>query len=299
MEKLKVLFNKLKKPDKTTFALTFILTVIFIALSIVLVIMYPNFILSYPVYAFAAIGLGYSVYLIVLVAPKIRAKIIRALEKNKFTKELYKNFGYRKMVFAIVSFILNVLYALTHAVFAVLAKSVWLGALATYYIALSAIRGGAITVSGKTRGKTDMESKLKQVRSYRNCGIYTVLLNFALLGALVQMVVSNQGFSYAGYLIFVMAAYTFYKVIFSVIDMVKLRKTNDYSIRAINRIGFVSSLVSLFALQTAMFAAFGQGIDTRLPNSITGGAVSLLIIAIGVLMVIKAVKIEKNLRKDS
>ncbi|MBQ9734920.1 MAG: hypothetical protein IJV95_03565 [Clostridia bacterium] len=298
MNKLKEFLNKLKNPNRAVYPLTFILSVIFIALAISLVVLYPNGIINYVVYVFSAVGLAYSIYLIVLIVPKIKGAIISAFNKRKFTRELYKNFGFRKLVFAIVSFILNVLYALTHAVFGILSKSIWLGALATYYIAISAIRGGAIVASSKTRGKTDMNSKLKQIKSYRNCGIYTVLLNFALLGALVQMVIANQGFLYAGYLIYVMAAFTFYKVIFSVKDLIKLRHADDYSIRAINKIGVVSALVSLFALQTAMFAAFGQGINTRLPNAITGGIVSMLIIGIGVLMIIESVKIKRRLLKE-
>jgi len=299
MNKLKKIWQKLLAPSALIMAVTLVLSAIIIAAALVVVISGYDGVLAYILYAFSAIMLTYSVYVIVLVAPKIKRAILLMLKKHKFTNELLENFGFRKLIFAIVSFTFNILYALMHAVFAIISKSVWLGALAIYYIALSAIRGGAVSVCGRTRGKTDYSVKLGQIKSYKNCGLYLVLLNFALMGALVQMVVKNQGFMYAGYLIYVMAAYTFYKLTFSIIHLFKLKSTDDYAVRAINNIGLANSLVSIFALQTAMFAAFGAGLNTRAANAATGGAISIGIILIGIYMLIKGKKELKKIKEKT
>lgn len=298
MNKLKELWKKLKSPSAGIIALTFVLSTVFIGFAIYFAVTAPKNVLSYAFYAFSATGLSYSVYLFVLLVPKIKGALVKSIQKNKFTNELLDSFGYRKLVFAIASFILNVLYALAHAVFAVLSRSTWLGALAVYYTALSAIRGGAVSVGGKTRGKTSNEVKFRQINSYIRCGAYLVLLNFALSGALVLTVIQNRGFAYAGILIYVMATYTFFKLTMSIIHIIKLRKSDDFSVKAINNIGFANALVSITALQTAMFAAFSPEVNVRLPNALTGGAVSLLIIALGIYMIISGKSARKKLKSE-
>ncbi|MBR1968620.1 MAG: hypothetical protein IKA11_04420 [Clostridia bacterium] len=298
MDKIKKFLQKIKNQPAVVTALMLILSILVIAVALYIVISGYDGVLAYIFYGLSAIALSYAVYIVIIIAPKVKGGIIKYLKKYKFTAELLENFGYRKLIFAIVSFIFNILYAIMHAVFAILSRSIWLGALATYYIALSAIRGGAVVVCGKTREQSELLIKQRQIRSYKNCGLYLVLLNFALMGALVQMVISNQGFMYAGYLIYVMAAYTFCKITFSIIHLFKLKSTDDYSVRAINNIGLANSLVSMFALQTAMFAAFGGGIDTRIPNAATGGAISIGIILIGVYMFVKGYKEQKKIKME-
>lgn len=298
MNKWKMAVQKLLKPNALIIALTFIFTPALIALSLYLVIANIMNVLSYVSYALSALALTYAVYIIVLLAPKIKARIISGLKKHAFTARMLDSFGYRKFVFAAFSFTLNILYALSHAVFAVLSRSIWLGALATYYIALSLIRGGAVKICGDNRAYDKEHSHVREIKSYRNCGVYLLLLNLALVGALVQMVIENKGFMYAGYLIYVMAAYTFYKLSFSIKDFIKLRKDKNYAVKTVTYIGLITSLVSLYALQTAMFAAFGGGVDVRLPNALMGGAVTISIIALGIFMIIKGNKALTTMKEN-
>lgn len=298
MNKFKAVLQKILSPSAKIISLIYALTLVFIGLSLYMVFTDTLNVLSYIVFGVSAVLLAYSIYVLVIYAPKIKSAIVHALKRFRFTDKLLQSLGYRKLVVAIFSFIFNVLYAVVHAVFAILSRSVWLGALATYYIALSFVRGWAVNVCARVHGKSERVYKERQLKLYRNCGAFIVVLNFALIGALVQMVVENKGFLYAGYLIYLMAAYTFYKAIFSVKHLIQLRKTQDYSVQAINNIGLANSLVSILALQTAMFVAFGSGENVRLFNALTGGAVSLCIIFIGLIMIIKGNKHLKHIRKE-
>lgn len=53
---------------------------------------------------------------------------------------------------------------------------------------------------------TEILSELKQ---YRLCGVILMLMNIALAGVVILVVRKNEGFEYAGYLIYVMAMYAF------------------------------------------------------------------------------------------
>ena len=300
MIKWKDIWNKLKAPSVLFSILYSIGSILVITATLVLLILgYTYNVFGYVLYAISAIALTYLVYIIVYFAPTIKKAIINTLKKHKFTNELLESYGYRSIIFAIFSFIINIAYAVFQGVIAILSGSIWYGALATYYIAISCIRGGVVAVSRKRKQLGETFTLEKQLKSYRNCGIYLVFLNFALLGAIVQMVLSDQGFKYAGIMIYVMATYAFYKLGMSIYNLFKARSHNDYTIQSIKNISFADALVSILALQTALLYTFSENYQPYLPNSLTGGAVSLAIIAMGIYMIIKGNRELREINKES
>ena len=299
MNKFKEIWAWLKVP-KVWFAVLYcVMSILLMAGTVVLVVLgFSNNVVAYLLYALSAIALAYLIYIIVYFTPKMKAGIIKALKKHRFTNELLESYGYRSIIFAVFSFIINIAYAVFQGVIAILSRSIWFGALATYYIAISLIRGGVVAVSRKRNLKGCEFPLQKQVKAYRNCGVYLVLLNFALTGAIVQMVLSEQGFKYAGILIYVMASYAFYKLGMGIYNLFKARKQNDYTIQSIKNISFADALVSILALQTALLYEFSENYQPFLPNLLTGGAVSLIIIGLGVLMIYRGQKKLNELQKE-
>ena len=293
MEKFKNLLKKLKSPS-ILFAVIFsILSIAIITVTIVLLCLgYTNSIIGYILYALSAICLSYLVYILILYIPKMRASIIASLRKHKFTSELLDSYGFRTITFAIISFIINIGFAVFQGVIAILSRSIWYGALATYYVAISCIRGGLVLASRK---KKTLKEKLI---TYRNCGISLFVLNSSLIAALVQMVVANETFKYGEILIYVVALYAFYKLTISIINLFKAHKHNDFIVSSIKFIGFADALVSILTLQTAMFQSFGSGFNPALYNALTGGAVSLTIIGMGIFIIISSHRKLKNLPKE-
>ena len=298
-QKLKNFYLKLKSPS-LTFSIVFsIIAILIISATIILVALnLTHNIITYIFFGLSAIALTYLVYLFVLYIPKLKDKIINNMQKHKFTNEMLISYGYRSTIFAFCSLIINILYAIFQGVFAILAQSIWFGALATYYIIISLIRGGIIFIARKKKKNKEEFTIEKQIKPYRNCGIYLIFLNFALIGALVQLVVTNNGFKYAGLMIYCMATYAFYKLAMSIYNLFKARKHNDYTIQSIRNISFADSLVSILALQTALLSEFAKGYNPAIPNALTGGAVSIAIIAIGIYMAINGSIKLKNIQKE-
>ena len=143
------LIYKLKNPNVLFSIIYTILSLGIIVSTIVLLALGYSGILMYLLYGISAITLSYLVYIVIYYTPKIRNSIIITLKKHKFTNELLESFGYRSLIFVIFSFILNIAFAIFQGVIAILAHSLWYGALAIYYIALSLIRGGLVSVSKK------------------------------------------------------------------------------------------------------------------------------------------------------
>lgn len=86
----------------------------------------------------------------------------------------------------------------------------------------------------------------------------------------------------------------------SIIDMTKAKKNDDYTTKSIRSVRFADALVSILALQTAMFQAFAQDFVPYLPNSLTRGIVCLIIVVVGIIMIVNGNKpIKKFKKKES
>ena len=67
-------------------------------------------------------------------------------------------------------------------------------------------------------------------------------------GAVVLLVHNEGGKSYPGTLVLAVGAYTFYKIIMSVIHMVKAKRLKSPLLVAVRNIGYVDALVSMLSL---------------------------------------------------
>lgn len=237
-------------------------------------------------YAAATLLLGCSVYTLVRYFPALRLRLRALAEKYEFTDKLLNRYGYRTIIFAIGSLAVGTLYALFNGAIALINGSVWYAALAVYYILLASMRGGIVFHHGKNRKRdfeTAAEKELRATKTYRACGTVLIFLPLCLSGAVTQMVLSRKPFDYADLTVYAAAAYTLYKVVMSVVNLFKARKSDDLTVRAVRNINFADALVSVLALQTAMLRALGvRGVY----NAVTGGIVCALTVLMGVAMVI-------------
>lgn len=291
--------EKLKKPKGGILALTYILTIIFIALAMAfLFIDYigtPLEILAYTSYGLAGVGLAYSVYTIVIYAPGLRGRLMKRLMEVEFTRLMIKNWGFRTVVTSTVSFAMTLFSSITNAYLGISERSIWFGALAAYYIFLAFMRSGLLVYHRKKR---DFESEgLTRARKYMRCGILLLILNAALSSAIAQMIFDDRSFEYKDWLIYAFAAYAFYKIIMSIRNAIKARRQDDLTLQAIREINMVDAAVSILALQTALLHTFSDAtVDISLFNTLTGSAVSLFSITLSIMMIVRGSKIIKEIK---
>lgn len=301
----RAIWKKILNPPAWAKILTFIIS-FFSAIGALLILLVdyeesPLAILAYSLFGVAGISLTYSVYLIIPLIPKIKGKIVKLMESNKFTYLILRNFGFRTLILAIGSFTMSLLFSAFNAYMGIANRSIWYGALAAFYISLALLRGGVLTYhkSRLSRKEKIKNEEYLKAKVYRNSGIVTLILNVALSVAIAQMIFSKAHFTYIGWTIFAFAAYAFYKITMSIIALVKAHKQTDLTVTAIRNINLVDALVSILALQTALLNMFGDGtLDISLMNTMTGLVVSVASVTIGIYMIISANKKIKNLRKE-
>jgi len=125
-----------------------------------------------------------------------------------------------------------------------------------------------------------------QWRSYRVTGWLILLGHLTMTGLVFMMIHQGQAEEYPGYMIFATAAFTFYKLITAFIDVAKDRKHRSPVDSSVYLLDLTQALFSLFSLQVAMLHAFSDGsVDAALLNSLTGGAVCLLVMGTGIYMI--------------
>ncbi len=303
--KWKKLYEKLKNPSGIILTISYVLTILFCAGAVLAVVTSENAknisIFSYPLFAFAAIFLAYSTYTVVVFGPSIKNKLIVFLKKHKFTRNLLENYGFRTVVFATLSTSLNVLYVIFNGVVAIISRSIWYGSLAGYYIVITALRLSIISYHKEKRSQSDdasiheqSQDESKEVKKYKACGVFLLVLPLCLSASITEMVVNNSGFIYWGWTVFAFAAYAFYKITMSIFNVVKARKNDDITLQALRNIGLADAFVSILALQTALLYAYAEGTDYAFANAITGAVVCASTVVIGTLMIIRANKLMKK-----
>ena len=249
--------------------------------------------LSFVFYALAMLGLTYSVVLIIKNLPITVKAVKEWLRAHPFTGKMMDDFGFRKIIFGIGSFVMSVGYGFINGYTWLITGSIWHGALAIYYVMLALTRGGILVHHKRKIGKDpdEISIEIKEATTCRNSGIVLLVLNSALFLVVLMMTFAGKSFRYEGTLIYAYAAYTVYKLTMAIVNLPKSKRQSDMTVEAMQAVSLTDALVSLIALQTALLAQFGtDGTKQPLFNGITGTVVCLGVLTIGIVIIARGQK---------
>ncbi len=218
-------------------------------------------------------------------------QIKTVLHSNKHTARYLSEAEYRVRISLYTGTVINIIFSVFKFLAGVYYNSNWFIQVSVYYAVLSIIRYILIHNDRQNKKHKD-DNLLHGWKSYRLCGCLLLLLNTTISVMVFRVIWQNKGFSYPGLVIYAMAAYTFYRLIITIIRLVKTQKNNPI-FSAAKALDLSISLMSLFSLQTAMFTSFGTDTseETRfIMNIFTGCAVCLSVVCIAVIMIIKSNK---------
>ena len=223
------------------------------------------------------------------------AKVVVA--SNPYASKVASDYRLRTVVFMVPGVLGNVVFALFNGIIGILSHSAWFGSLAAYYILLSVMRIGAVQQE-RIISKMDEKAKRfeKEISVYRKNSILFILLAIVLVGMIILLETSQGGKTYPGFTIYAAAAYAFYKIIMSSVNMIKVGKQHSPLLMTIRRIGYIDACVSILTLQTAMFVSFadGQEMFTKIMNGVTGGSVCVIVLSVGIQGIISAGKMKRK-----
>lgn len=208
------------------------------------------------------------------------------ISKKNWFKRLTHDYAFRTFVFGMLSVVLNIAYTVIGFIVAAITQSYWLFALVGYHVFLTTARGVIFLVVRKSRARNT--ASLMQL-TYTFSGVALAVLAFALIPVVVMVANGDAAYySMFGVYIFAIAIYSFYKLIHSLISVRRAKRTKNTAVRAIKNVALADAFISMFALQTAMCAQFGDDATLNYHMNIGIGCVVIAsILAMGVYMIIK------------
>lgn len=237
-------------------------------------------------YVLAAVTLTASCYYITIhIRQDIRDIIKPAIAANPYTNRVTTDYRWRTILFAVPGMVSNIIFATFNGVIGITSHSAWFGTLSAYYILLSIMRAGVVRQERKLASvKEKQEHMQRELSVYRRNSVLFMFMAVVLAGAVVLLLNAQGGKNYPGYTIYAVAAYTFYKIVTSTIQVIKVGKRKSPLLSITRRIGYIDACVSILTLQTAMFAAFADGEEglIRLMNGLTGTVVCLMVLGLGI-----------------
>lgn len=301
-EILKQMIALLKNPNLIILCVNWTITLIGIAGSITLVCLNYEGVFSAIVYFISALSVVYSVYCIFWLAPTLQKRFNKAIKSNRYTKQFTEDYGFRTNLLSTISFFINLIYVVFNIVFFVLLKSIWYCAAAVYYFLLSALKG-YVFYSDKRAEKLAESNPddyyVFQLKNYRICGIFLFVLEIAMTAVVTLTVTQKKSMQSSNIMAIATAIYTFYKVISSIINIIKARRYKNPKIQTIRNIGLADAAISLVSLQITLVATFSD-VDENMTilNAITGFVACALTIYVGINMIVKGTKKISALKKQ-
>lgn len=263
-----------------------------------------------PVLEYASYGLSaYALVVLILGMKGITSTIIgtvrnsriyKRLDNNKLTNMFLNDLNFKGRVSLYQGLVMSTIYAIFKGVTAVYYRSVWIGAVAAYYLFSGIVRLILVRDSRKIKIENEIERITAEYKSYRVCGALTFLINAGIAGMAILMIRDNEHAEYPGVIIYLSAAYTFYAFILAIMNLVKFRKAKSPILSASKALNFEAALMSMFSLQTTMIARFGgdDAVFRQIANTLMGSAVCAATFGIAVFMIIKSSIKLNELKKD-
>lgn len=295
----------LKRPHGFLLALVYVVTVLSAVAAIVVSIVPTESVvvemLSYLLYAIAAISLGYTVYTLVLYGPSLKSNVTSWLKKNKLVANVMENYGFSTLFFSVVSVAITLAFAVMNLVSAFKYRLLWYAAISAYYVLIILLRGGIVAADVKCGKKYAANSNTlnrRRVQIYLGCGVALIVLELAMGVAVTEMVLSRRPIQSGQIMTIANAAYTFYKLTMALLNLLKARRQCNPTVQALRNVNFADACMSMVSLTVIMLATFGGTENLMVIKALSGFAACAVTLALAVYMTVKGTKQLKNTKGD-
>ena len=212
-------------------------------------------------------------------------------DENRYARKWQEDTRLRVNVSLYGSFFWNIAYALFQLWLGFYPHTFWFYSLGAYYICLALMRFFLLL---HTRRYAPGERMKTELVRYRTCGWVFLAMNLALTVIVFFMVYWNRTFNHHEITTIAMAAYTFVTLTVAIVNIVKYRKYNSPVFSAAKAISLAAALVSMLTLESTMLTTFSDSTmsasEQKLMLGLTGAAISAVIVAMAIYMIVKGTK---------
>lgn len=229
--------------------------------------------------------------------PQWYRNIRQRIYNNQFGNRYMTDVAFKMQVSLYGSLTINLLYVTANLFWGLWYRTAWFLIFAVYYSILAIMR---FLLLGYVKQNEIGQNPMEELKRARVCAIILLAINLVLSAAVLMILYEDRGFEYHGILIYVMALYTFYVTTAAIVNIIKYRRYSSPVMSTAKVINLAAALVSMLALETAMFSQFGQEMaprSQRIMIMATGAGVSAVIVAMAIYIIVRAAKESKKLIK--
>jgi hypothetical protein len=174
---------------------------------------------------------------------------------------LYNMLISKKLIFTRISIMFDV--------FGVAGKSILSVISASFFVFANALYSSGIGMAQFVALKMHMQTKEKQIASYRLVGIILSIASLCYVIYSVRLFFGGKTGVYSMYVALVIALYTFVEFGINIRDAFRLRKNNALAAKALRAVSLASTLICFVLTQTAIMSFAAEG-DHSVANAVSG-----------------------------
>ena len=283
-----------KVGKKLLFPPVWIIALLTVICTVVLVAIFTNGWEMSPLAYISYVLAFYTLTVICIVCWKVLPGYYKSVKskmhENQYIDRYMTDAVFKSNVGLYRSLAINLIYIVVNAVSGYIYQTYWFVIFAVYYAIIAMMRFLLVRYVIKNPIGCN---HLGELKSARLCACILMTVNLALSAAVLMMVFWNRGFQYQGFLIYVIAMYTFYITAIAVTDMIRYRKYKSPILSITKVIKMARASFSLLFLDTAMFAQFGADTSMevkRLMIILTGAGISVAVVTMAIYMIVQTTR---------
>ncbi len=217
------------------------------------------------------------------------------MDWRDFLVRWYLDYDFKTFFNSLASVAITVLFALYNGLLGFLYDSSWNGSICVYYILLILIRGMMLLAERKAEEdnmQKDGKADRLRTRAYLVGSILLLILNLCMIGPLVVLVKQLKHVTMTLIPALAMAAYSFYKITVSSINLVKRKKSANCLVKLLRSINFVDALMSIVILQNTLIMVASEGTTKKMIplTAVSSGVIWVGVVILSVSGFVKGVR---------
>ena len=211
---------------------------------------------------FLVISLYLLYLLIAFLYRQYNEKVETKVLSTETGRALFGTYGASNVFWSLVSLLINIGYAVLNIVLAVLLNSLWYGLIAIFYAVLMGARMTIIFLARHIARKYWMnktELLYAELKVSIGSGGLIFLMDLSMAFAVTFMITNTPPNSSGKVVAIGLAAYTFYKIILAIVNLVRSRKNGDPVVTALRNISMADACMSMVNTTITLDMTFGSG----------------------------------------
>ena len=162
------------------------------------------------------------------------------------------DYQFKTLTTSTLSVLFSLGFTIFNVVLGIVYRSVWNISISVYYVLLAIVRGIVVHSQRKVSAADNQKNQEQYKRIYFKTHILMIIMDMCLIAPIAYMVIGERSYEYGLIPAIAMAAYTTYRVIMGIINLVKSQKQENILIKELRTVDLQDSLVAVLTLQNAL-----------------------------------------------